>query len=230
MKFIDLLKSRLFFKLVVIYLRYLIGFAFVFASIVKIQGQRFTSIPPDQPIGYFFEAMYQTGFYWNFLGWSQFIAGTLLMTQRFSTLGALIFFPIILNVFMITHSINFGMGTPLITTLMLLGTVFLIFWDYKKWMILFQRDHHIYLDLTKQPEDLFMNHPSWTITGVVFVLLTTVPWLFGFKNIILWMILMLCAGTCPFVYMMFLHKKNTKAPLHPSPTPASQTNPDDPDQ
>lgn len=212
MKLIDRLKSRIFFKLVVIYLRYLIGFAFVFASIVKIQGKRFTSIPPDQPIGYFFDAMYQSGFYWNFLGWSQFIAGTLLMTQRFSTVGAMMFFPIILNVFMITHSIDFGMGTPLITSLMLLGTIFLILWDYKKWMILFQRDHHIYLDLTKQPEDIFMNHPSWTITGVVFVLLTTIPWLFGFSSIMIWIIVMLTAGMSPFVYMMFLHKNVTKEP------------------
>ncbi len=35
MKLIDWLMSRIFFKLVVIYLRYLIRFAFVFASIVK---------------------------------------------------------------------------------------------------------------------------------------------------------------------------------------------------
>ncbi len=212
MKLIDRLKSRIFFKLMVIYLRYLIGFAFVFASIVKIQGKRFTSIPPDQPIGYFFDAMYQSGFYWNFLGWSQFIAGTFLMTQRFSTVGAMMFFPIILNVFMITHSIDFGMGTPLITSLMLLGTIFLILWDYKKWMILFQRDHHIYLDLTKEPEDVFMNHRSWTITGIVFVLLTTIPWLFGFSSIMIWIIVMLTAGMSPFVYMMFLHKNVTKEP------------------
>jgi len=164
MKLIDVLKTRILFKLCVIYLRYLIGFAFVFASFVKIQGKRFTSIPADQPIGYFFEALYQTGFYWNFLGWCQFVAGTLLITQRFSTLGALMFFPIILNVFMITHSINFGMGTPLITALMLLGTIFLLLWDYKKWVILFKRDHTIHLDLTQQPEDSFMNHPAWTAT------------------------------------------------------------------
>jgi hypothetical protein len=73
MKLIDTLKKLLFFKLTVIYARYLIGFAFVFASIVKIKSMRFTSIPPTEPVGYFFEAMYQTGFYWNFLGWGQFM-------------------------------------------------------------------------------------------------------------------------------------------------------------
>jgi hypothetical protein len=74
-KLIEKLRKLIFFKLSVIYLRYLIGFAFVFASTIKIRGERFTTIPSTEPIGYFFEAMYQTGFYWNFLGWSQFIAG-----------------------------------------------------------------------------------------------------------------------------------------------------------
>jgi len=60
--FIDNLKKLVFFKLTAIYLRYLIGFAFVFASIVKIKGERFTTLPTDTPVGYFFEAMYQSGF------------------------------------------------------------------------------------------------------------------------------------------------------------------------
>src|SRR5688500_4099359 len=95
---IDKLKNLIFFKLSVVYLRYLIGFAFVLSSFIKIQGERFTQIPPDQPVGHFFEAMYQTGFYWKFLGWSQFIAGSLMVTQRFATVGTMMFFPIILNV------------------------------------------------------------------------------------------------------------------------------------
>src|SRR5690242_1161708 len=104
---IETFKKYVFFKLAVIYSRYLIGFAFVFASLIKIRGERFTRIPPTEPIGYFFEAMYQTGYYWNFLGWAQFIAGTLMMTQRFATVGTMMFLPIILNVFMITHAIDF---------------------------------------------------------------------------------------------------------------------------
>lgn len=171
-KLIDYLKQRWIIKLFVIYLRYLIGFAFVFASIVKIKGERFTSIPTTEPVGYFFEAMYQSGFYWNFLGWAQFVSGALLMSQRFSTIGAFVFFPVILNVCLITNSIDFGSGTPVITTLMLSGTLFLLLWDYKKWIILFYQDHHIKLDLTQQPKDRFMTDPVWTVAGVTFILLT----------------------------------------------------------
>ncbi len=200
-KIIDYLKEFLIIKLFVIYLRYIIGFAFIFASIIKIKGERFTSIPASEPVGYFFEAMYQTGFYWNFLGWAQFITGSLLMSQRFSTLGALTFFPIILNVCLITNSIDFGSGTPLITTLMLLGTTFLIIWDYKKWTLLFKQDHQIKLDLTNQPKDKLMTDPIWTIAGVLFILLTVAVQLNNPKQsmIIAWLISMLFVGIVAFV-------------------------------
>jgi hypothetical protein len=83
---LDYLKRLLLVKLFVISLDYLTGFAFVFAPIVKIRGESLTSIPTTEPVGYFFEAMYQSGFYWNFMGRAQLISGALLMSQRFSTL------------------------------------------------------------------------------------------------------------------------------------------------
>lgn len=209
MKLISRLRNLIFFKLSVIYLRYLIGFAFVFASFIKIRGERFTSIPATEPVGYFFEAMYRSGFYWNFLGWSQFMAGSLLMTQRFSTIGAIVFFPIILNVFMITHSIDFGLGTPLITSMMLLGTAFLLLWDYRKWAILFKRDHHIFLDMTQEPPDRFMNDPLWVVTGIVFILLTLVPALTGLHQFVWWAATMLLVGIVAFVIAM-VKKSNGK--------------------
>lgn len=212
MKFIDTLKKLLLFKLAVIYLRYLIGFAFVFASIVKIKSMRFTSIPPTEPVGYFFEAMYQTGFYWNFLGWSQFISGALLMTQRFATVGAMMFLPIILNVFAITHAIDFGMGTPVITTLMLLAAIFLMAWDYKKWIILFKHDHLIKADFTTEYEDKFMTDSLWIVTGVIFIVLTIVPWFFQNHTVFLaWIVTMLVVGIGTLIIQLRKHRVAIKA-------------------
>lgn len=195
---LESLKKIIVFKLAVIYLRYLIGFAFLVASIPKIKGQRFTNIPTTEPVGYFFEAMYQSGFYWNFLGWSQAIAAILLMTQRFATLGAAAFLPIVLNVCLITWSVNFGTGTPTITTLMLLATLCLLVWDYRKWIILFQRDHEIALDMTREPKDTFINDPVWTWTGVAFVALTVGPSFLGPNPIpqalLAWVISLLVTG------------------------------------
>ncbi|MFZ6014631.1 MAG: hypothetical protein ACOYXT_30100 [Bacteroidota bacterium] len=205
--FIDRLKQVFFFKLATIYLRYLIGFAFVFASFVKIRGERFTVLPVSNPVGYFFEAMYQTGMYWKFLGWSQLIAGALLMSQRFSTIGAMLFLPVIANVFMITISVNFGMGTPIITSLMLLGTLYLLLWDCKKWLILFHRDHTIKLDLTQQPEDKFMTDPVWTITGVTFVALSAFPHMTRWSYFFVWMVIMIVVGVMALVVALYRNKK-----------------------
>ena len=122
-------------QLFTIYLRYLLGAAFVFASIVKIQGKRFTTDPgistPINDSWHLFETLYQSGLYWHFIGWGQCIAGFLLMTQLFSTLGAILFLPIMLNIFMITISYYFA-ATPIITFLMLLANVYLLVWDWPR--------------------------------------------------------------------------------------------------
>jgi hypothetical protein len=111
--------------------RILLVLAFVPTALVKVQGKRFTTISTSTPIGYFFEAMYQSGFYWRFLGWSQLMVAVLLLVPATSTIGALVFLPIILNIFVITVSLHFT-GTPVITGLMLLACVFLLCWDYHR--------------------------------------------------------------------------------------------------
>lgn len=111
--------------------RILLALAFVPTALVKVQGLRFTQLSTDTPIGYFFEAMYRSGAYWNFLGWSQLVAGVMLLVPATSTIGALLFFPIILNIFVITVALEFT-GTPVITGLMLLASVFLLCWDYHR--------------------------------------------------------------------------------------------------
>lgn len=70
--------------------RILLALAFIPTGMVKLLGQRFTLMGPDTPVGYFFEAMYQTGFYWNFLGLSQVLAGVLLLIPWTATLGAVV--------------------------------------------------------------------------------------------------------------------------------------------
>ncbi len=83
---------------------------------------------PINSAWHFFETMYQSGIYWKFIGLSQLLAGLLLMTQRYAKLGALINFPIILNIFVITISYEFR-GTPIITGMMLLANLMLLIWD-----------------------------------------------------------------------------------------------------
>ena len=106
------LKKKLWSQIFIIYTRYLIGSAFVFASLVKISGKRFTAesgaANAIDSAWHFFETMYASGLYWKFIGWAQLLSGLLLMTQRFSKLGALLNLPIIGNIFVITLSYYFA--------------------------------------------------------------------------------------------------------------------------
>ena len=101
------------------------------SGLTKLAGNRFTILSVDTTVGFFFEALYRTGFYWRFIGISQLLAAILLLIPRTATLGALIYFPLILNIFIITASMHFT-GTPYITGLMLLGSVYLLCWDFDK--------------------------------------------------------------------------------------------------
>jgi hypothetical protein len=164
-RLIETLKRFRIVQLFTIYLRYLIGAAFVFPSVPKILGQRFTSISTDDPAGFFFEAMYRTGFYWNFLGWAQLVAALLLMTQRFAVLGAMCFFPIILNIWLITWSLAFK-GTWLITFLMWLANLYLLVWDYRRFLPLLQPETKLSLMLSEF-DDAFMRKPLWIWLGLL---------------------------------------------------------------
>jgi hypothetical protein len=143
--------------------RYLLGFAFIPSGMKKVLGQRFTSIGTDNPIGYFFEALFRTGMYWNFLGWGQLIAAILMMTQLFSTLGNLIFFFIVSNIFIITVSMHFT-GTWLIALLMLFASTCLILWDANRLQYIIVRKGFLEIRQdVKLPEASML----WQISGIL---------------------------------------------------------------
>lgn len=104
---------------------------FVMPGLTKAMGNRFTTLGPESPVGAFFEAMYQTGWYWRFLGISQIAAAVMLMIPRTALLGATMFFGIILNIFVITVAVGFT-GTWLITGMMLVAATYLLVWDYPR--------------------------------------------------------------------------------------------------
>ncbi len=108
--------------------RLLLAIAFIPTGLTKAMGNRFTLLPVEDPVGFFFEAMYRTGFYWNFIGLSQIAAALLLLVPRTATLGAVLFFPIIVNIVLVTWGIGFG-NTMIITALMLLSGIYLLLWD-----------------------------------------------------------------------------------------------------
>jgi hypothetical protein len=111
--------------------------AFIPSGLVKVQGRPFTGISPEHPIGYFFDALHQSGAYYGFLGWGQLLAAALLLLPRTAILGALVYFPIILNVTVVTYALSFA-GIWVITSLMLLANVYLLCWEYDTLKLLFR--------------------------------------------------------------------------------------------
>lgn len=111
--------------------RLLLFVGFTPPSIVKILNRPFTVLPDSNPVGHYFNALYQTGFYYQFIGWAQLIAAILLLFPRTAHLGALMFFPIILNIAVLTTSVGFK-GTWMVTIFMALAALWLVAWDYDR--------------------------------------------------------------------------------------------------
>jgi hypothetical protein len=180
-------------NLLVINLRYAIGLGFIPSGMIKLVGKPFTRA---ENVGVFYDflhAMYATGIYYNMIGFMQVLAGVLLITQRFSTLGAAIFLPVIFNIAVLTLS-TIGSLTPLIATLMLLGTNFLLVWDQYKWINFFSSDNKLIYIPQSNTYPTFNN--IHVFTGVLLLLIPATLFLLNFKETALYTVpaIILCGN------------------------------------
>lgn len=111
--------------------RCLLAVGFIPPSIPKILHRPFTVLPDSNPVGHYFNALYQTGFYYEFIGWGQITAAVLLLIPRTAHFGVLMFLPIIANIAVLTSSVGFK-GTWLITIMMCLAALWLTAWEYDR--------------------------------------------------------------------------------------------------
>ena len=114
------------------------GLTFIASGLRKLPGVRFTTLPVENPVGYYFDAMYETGFYWNFIGYVQIAIGLMIFFRRFFLISPILMMPITLNIFLITISLHMT-GTPLITGAMLLANTFLFAYHYEYYLPLLQK-------------------------------------------------------------------------------------------
>jgi uncharacterized membrane protein YphA (DoxX/SURF4 family) len=113
-----------------VFCRIALALGFIPSGMVKLVGERFTALPSNHPLGHYFDALYLSGYYYTFIGICQLMAALLLLIPRTALLGALVYFPIILNICVLAYATRFE-GTR-ITTLMLLANLFLLVWDYPR--------------------------------------------------------------------------------------------------
>lgn len=111
--------------------RVLLAVGFIPPGLKKLRGEPFTVMPTSHPVGYFFDAFFQASELYWFVGFAQVTAALLLLSPRTATLGAVVYFPIILNIAIITNGMGF-VGTSSITILMALACAYLLCWDYDR--------------------------------------------------------------------------------------------------
>ncbi|HEY8562768.1 MAG TPA: hypothetical protein VIL74_20490 [Pyrinomonadaceae bacterium] len=116
-----------------IFNRLALAAGFIPAGLVKIMDERFASgLSANHPMGHYLEALHQTGYYYTFVGVAQILAAILLLIPRTVTLGAFLYFPIILNICILTFATRFD-GSMFTAPLMTLANLYLLGWNYEKW-------------------------------------------------------------------------------------------------
>jgi len=138
MKTIESLKAKPAFRLLYWCIRAGMGLTFVVSGLRKMSGIRFTALPVENPVGAYFNAMYETGLYWNFIGYFQIAVGLAVFLNRFVVVSSLLMMPVTLNIFFVSLALHMR-GTPVITTAMVLGNLFLLIWHYKNYRTLWMK-------------------------------------------------------------------------------------------
>lgn len=126
-------KQNIWLWLFSIFNRFALAAGFFPSGMVKIMDERFASgLHANHPMGHYLEALHQTGYYYTFIGVVQVTAAIMLLIPRTVTLGAFLYFPIILNICILTYATRFD-GSLFTAPLMTLANLYLLGWNYEKW-------------------------------------------------------------------------------------------------
>ena len=104
-----------------------------------------TWLADSPPLQYFLDALSQLGFYGQFMGLFLIIVGLFLVSQRLSTLGALLLIPILSNVMIHAFSGQIK-EVLLLSTFIFFNLVLMILWDYKKLKLISDKEMPISFD------------------------------------------------------------------------------------
>ncbi len=115
---------------------FLLGIIFITAGIEKLTG-----LPDIIGPHYLIEELEKHGLelYGKFIAYSQIIIGFLLINNRFRLLGAILLFPLLLNILFIVTSLDWN-GTPYIVAFLLFLNCILILKDFHKIKFVFSNN------------------------------------------------------------------------------------------
>ncbi|WP_296705006.1 DoxX family protein [Algoriphagus sp.] len=147
--------------------RILLAYAFLIAGMVKILGERFASgLSEIHPMGAYLEALHHTGYYYTFIGYAQVIAAILLLIPRTVLLGALLYLPIIVNIWVLSFAVRF-VGSFVTSPLMVLANLYLLAWHYDKLRYILPFNHYSKDVSVPKPTKYTLKFPIFFFLGVI---------------------------------------------------------------
>jgi len=176
------IKENRWYWLFSIFCRLTLAFAFIAAGMVKILGERFASgLSTIHPMGAYLEALHQTGYYYTFIGIAQVVAAILLIIPRTVTLGALLYLPIIVNIWLLSYAVRFE-GSFVTSPLMVLANLYILAWNYDKLKYILPFKTFSNLGIIELPKKYSNKFPFLFFTGVIATVgLTIAIPLFGYE-------------------------------------------------
>jgi uncharacterized membrane protein YphA (DoxX/SURF4 family) len=149
-----------------IFNRIALAAGFLPSGMTKILGERFTVLAVNHPMGNYLEAIFHTGYYYTLIGVLQVLAAILLLIPRTATLGAIIYFPIILNICVLSLAVRFD-GSLISSPLMVLSCLYLLCWDYHKLKFILPFNHSVTKTALPEKKELSNKFPIYFFAGVV---------------------------------------------------------------
>ena len=139
---IDILREIKSVHVFVVLLRIHTGMICVILGIFHLWQNEWTWLSDSPTLDYFLDALSQLGFYGEFMGLFLIVVGFFLISQRLSTLGALLLIPILSNV--LIHAFSGQIKeVVLLSTFIFFNLVFMILWDYKKLVLISGQDRSL---------------------------------------------------------------------------------------
>lgn len=165
-----------------IFCRLILAYAFIVAGMVKIVGERFASgLSINHPMGAYLESLHQTGYYYTFIGIAQVVAAILLIIPRTVTLGALLYFPIIVNIWLLSMAVRFE-GSIVTAPLMVLANLYILGWHYDRLKFILPFKKFSNYNITGKPIKYDNKFPfKFFITVICTVILTVLIAQFGYE-------------------------------------------------
>ena len=157
-----------------IFCRLTLAFGFIVAGMVKIVGQRFASgLSTKHPMGAYLEALHHTGYYYTFIGIAQVLAAIFLILPRTVTLGALLYFPIIVNIWLLSIAVRFE-GSIVSSPLMVLANLYILAWNYDRLKYILPFKKFPNYGIVEKPIKYSNQFPFVFFIGVIFTAMITV--------------------------------------------------------